>query len=230
MRIRTPKDALLSAIVGAWAVFAVPVLAPEPWPLEQAGVLLGGWLCIGSLFQWRVLRRTPHRSIPIAFAGATGRFRLSVRARGHEVIVHRGTQVVAQASATPRGDRLVVHPDHVDDSELEALGAAIGQAIQVLAVGGDDHAGQRPRRSAPHGGSAGSPRFALVPRRAPPADPADVSVSRLVSGITGAGPLNRASQHGRPNVAYRPLTGLTRRELANATRSDGQRSSRPAAS
>ena len=58
----------------------------------------------------------------------------------------------------------------------------------------------------------------------PPADAPEVRVSRLVYGVPGDAALAHAPQHGRPRVAYRPLTGLTRRELVNANRLHGHRS------
>lgn len=191
MRGRTRVTALLSALVGAGAVLLVPVLSPGVPGMEQAGPLLGAWLCIGALIQWSRLRRTPMGHIPIAFHGTTGPFRLRVRRRGREVTVLRGMRVVAEARATRRGDRLVVHPDRVDDGELAALGVAIGQAMQVVA---GEPIGRAEESSSP-----------VRPRRR--------------SGLGDPGRSGRAVRPGtnpgwRPaRAAYRPLVALTRREL-----------------
>lgn len=230
VRLRTPKDALLSAIVGAWAVLVVLVLSPEAAAHQHAGLLLGAWLCIGSLVQWWALRGRTQRSIPLAFAGETGRFRLRVRGHGRRVDVHSGLRVVAQASATPKGDSLVVNFDAVIDSELEALGAAIGQAMQLVAAAGNDRPGKRTRRPVPRGGSHDhGPGSGIVRRelRTPSAHSPGASTSLLPLGATSPAPVTHLPQR-RPNrEAYRPLVGLTRQELTEWTRRTRQRPADP---
>ena len=191
IRGRTRFNALLSALAGAGAVLLVPVLSPGIPGMEQAGPLLGAWLCIGALIQWSRLRGTHRGQIPISFHGTTAPFRLRVRRRGREVSVQRGMRVVAQASTTTRGDRLVVHLDRIDDVELAALGVAIGQAMQVIAgepvgSGKDRSSAARPDR-----------RSALGPR---------ARSDRAMRPDTDAG-------RGPARAAYRPLVALTRREL-----------------
>jgi hypothetical protein len=211
VRVRTPKDALLSAFVGAWAVLMMQILAPEPTAIGLAGVLLSGWLCIGCIVQWWTLRERAVHPIPIAFSGSTGRLRISLRPR--EVIVQSGLRTVARASRTFWGDRLVVHPDLVDGADLASLGVAIGQAIQVLGggTGGDGERASGPRD------------VAAVDSRKP--HPTARSAS---SGVNVGGPMPRLPLHQRPTGAYRPLTSLTRGRVVSVTRLDDQRLPRPA--
>jgi hypothetical protein len=196
---------MLSALVGAMAVLVVPVLSPGVPGMEQAGPLLGAWLCVSALIEWSRLRRMRPRSIPIAFHGPTGPFRLRVRRRGREVSVERGDRLVAQASTGTRGDRLVVHPDRVADVELEALGTAIGQAMHVIADASARGAAKGRGRPWTHQPS-GERGIELVESRARsafrPAPGAICPASR------GTAPPDRPTR-----AAYRPLVALTRRQL-----------------
>lgn len=201
MRGRTRINAMLSALLGAGAVLVVPVLSPRIPGMEQAGPLLGAWLCVSALIEWSMLRRTGRRPIPIAFQGTTGPFRLSVRRRGREVTVQRGMRVVAQASTTMHGDRLVVHPDRVQDDELEALGVAIGKAMQVIAGERGGGAGDGASRTWPRGTVATAGTGRVVSFRSPSA--------AMLSAPRGPDP-----RRGATRAAYRPLVALTRRELA----------------
>ncbi len=214
MRVRTPADALRSAIAGASAVLAGMVLVPEAAAIGQVGMMLGAWLCLSALVQWRRLRRAPPRLIPIAFLGTTGPFRLRVRSRGREVTIHRGWRVVAMASAARWRDRLVVHPDGVEDAELEALGVAIGQAIQVVAGDAAVAGAERPTHARPHDAAVKRGREDAV--GLPPA-----RVMRRVEPRPSRGssesphrPSARVSGRRTDGNAYRPLVGLTRQDLA----------------
>jgi hypothetical protein len=59
------------------------------------------------------------------------------------VEVRAGAEVVAEAIATDDGDELVVDFDAPEDSELEAFGAAIGQAIEMAAAADADRPDER---------------------------------------------------------------------------------------
>jgi hypothetical protein len=82
-------------------------------------------------------RRAP---IPLRFSGPTGRFALRARGDGRTVEVIAGPQVVAKVIAADLGDEIVLHADAVTDNELEDLGSAIGQAIEMAAAADEDGA------------------------------------------------------------------------------------------
>lgn len=151
-RERPTVTPLLRAALGAFVVLLIVLLpSQEPWFLAWGAALLGGWLCVASLLTYlpprrpRVPRagRDPRRpTIPLRFSGSTGRFVLRVRGDGRRVEVRSGPEIVAEVIAADSGDEIVVYPDIVPDNDLEHLGSAIGQAIEMAEAADGD----RPER------------------------------------------------------------------------------------
>jgi hypothetical protein len=139
---QTPRHALLWAVVGFSFVCAVMFLFPIPPAQRYAAALPGAWLCFASAIRYLALHaeRPPeaHRSIPLRFSGELGRFELRPRADGRRVEVRAGPEVIAEVVASDEGDELVLNDELVADSELEAFGAALGQAIEMAAVADED--------------------------------------------------------------------------------------------
>ncbi len=144
----TPRVALFRAVLGASVVMVIALL-----PFRSSGfypaALLGVWLCFASLIRYLELiaersspRETP-RAIPLRFSGPIGRFRLRRRGDGRRVEVRAGSQIVAQVIAADDGDEIVLEPEAVVDSELEAFGAALGQAIEMAAAADEDRPANR---------------------------------------------------------------------------------------
>lgn len=136
------KRTTLSAVVAAVVAIALVLLLQAPSAIRLAAVLVGAWLIIGALIRYLALRRsTPlfRRSIPIRFGGSLGRFTLRALGDGRRVEVRAGPAIVAEAIATDDRDELVVDLETVDDAELDALGAAIGAAIEMVAVADEAH-------------------------------------------------------------------------------------------
>ncbi len=138
------KRTTLYAVVLATVAMVVVLVSPGPPAIRYAVVLVAIWLLIGSLARYVALRRrlsTPmfRRSIPIRFTGNLGRFTLRTLGDGRRVEVHAGAAVVVEAIATDEQDELVVDLETVDDAELDALGAAIGAAIEMVAVADEAH-------------------------------------------------------------------------------------------
>jgi hypothetical protein len=142
-----PVTALSRAVLGVLPMLIV-ALMPSPWLLPWCVVALFGlWLCVASLItyfgmrlqesQTTMGRRAP---IPLRFSGPTGRFALRARGDGRTVEVIAGPQVVAKVIAADLGDEIVLHADAVTDNELEDLGSAIGQAIEMAAAADEDGA------------------------------------------------------------------------------------------
>jgi hypothetical protein len=138
------KRTTLSAVVAAGIAVAMVMMLPAPSAIRLAAVLVGAWLIIGALIRYLALRRsTPmplfRRSIPIRFGGSLGRFTLRALGDGRRVEIHAGAAVVAEAIATDERDELVVDLEAVGDADLDALGAAIGAAIEMVAVADEAH-------------------------------------------------------------------------------------------
>ena len=144
----TPSHALFRAVLSALFVLVIALLPIRPWLLYLAA-LLGVWLCFASLVRYAALRaerpsplETP-RSIPLRFSGPIGRFRLRPRGDGRRIEVRAGSQVVAEVIAADGGDEIVLDPETVADSELEAFGTAIGRAIEMAAAADEDRLAER---------------------------------------------------------------------------------------
>ena len=143
---RAPHYALVVAMTAALYVL-VMLLSPVQPMQRHAAALFGIWLCIASLIRYVAMRtessREPIRWIPLRFSGDLGRFELRPRGDGRRVEVRAGSEVVAEAIASDEGDELVLDFGAVSDSELEAFGAAIGQAIEMVAVADEDSPAER---------------------------------------------------------------------------------------
>ena len=143
---RAPHQALLIALSAALYVLVV-LLSPVQPMQRHAAALVGIWLCIASLIRYVALRtessRKPIRWIPLRFSGDVGRFELRPRGDGRRVEIRAGSEIVAEAIASDDGDELVLDFEAVGDAELEAFGAAIGQAIEMAAAADEDLPAQR---------------------------------------------------------------------------------------
>ena len=143
---RTPQYWLLVALTAALYVL-VMLLSPLQPMQRHAAALLGIWLCIASLIRYLALRtessREPIRWIPVRFSGDLGRFELRPRGDGRRVEIRAGSEIVAEAIASDEGDELVLDFEAIGDAELEAFGAAIGQAIEMVAAADEDRPEER---------------------------------------------------------------------------------------
>lgn len=135
-------NSLFRAIVGGMTVLAIMRLEiREPPAVVLAALAAGGWLCLASLFDaaamvlmWLASRDLQNPSIPLRFAGSTGRFMLR-RWERSRVEVTAGSAVVAELVTNPRGDELVVYDvASISAAELPDLGSAIGQAMEIMAT------------------------------------------------------------------------------------------------
>jgi hypothetical protein len=143
------KRSTLRVVALASLYVAVVLLMPTTPMIRSAAALVGVWVVFASLIRYAGLHResptfTFRRPIPIRFSGSRGRFTLRSRGDGRRVEVRAGAEVIAEAIATDERDELVVDLETVDDTELEALGAAIGEAIEMVAVADEDRPAERP--------------------------------------------------------------------------------------
>ncbi|MDP9468458.1 MAG: hypothetical protein M3P32_06930 [Chloroflexota bacterium] len=160
--LRRAKRRTLYAVALATVAMVTVLVTPATFTIRDAAALLGVWLLFASLIRYAALRRRLlmpmfRRPIPIRFSGNLGRFTLLVRGDGRRVQVRAGADVVAEAVATDERDELVVDLEEVDDAELDALGAAIGAAIEMVAVADQDRSPER-RGARVHGGGDARPR------------------------------------------------------------------------
>ncbi len=144
---RAPHHALLIALSAALYVL-VMLLSPVQPMQRHAAALFGIWLCIASLIRYVALRtesssREPIRWIPLRFSGDRGRFELRPRGDGRRVEIRAGSEILAEAIASDDGDELVLDFEAIGDAELEAFGAAIGQAIEMVAAADEDRPAER---------------------------------------------------------------------------------------
>jgi hypothetical protein len=137
----TERDALLWAVVGVSFVLVIALL-PIPPMQRSSAALLGVWLCFASVIRYLTRRAEPSpealRWIPLRFSGECGRFELRPRGDGRRVEVRAGREVIAEAIATDEQDLLVFNNPIVAESELEAFGTALGQAIEMAAAADED--------------------------------------------------------------------------------------------
>lgn len=144
---RAERTALYAVALATIFVVAL-LLIPAAPSIRYAAALIGAWLLVASLIRYAGLHRrlsmpTFRRPIPIRFTGNLGRFTLRSRGDGRRVEVHAGDEVVAEAIATDERDELVVDLEAIDDAEIDALGAAIGEAIEMVVVADEDRPGER---------------------------------------------------------------------------------------
>ena len=144
----TPSHALFRAVGSASLVLVIALLPIPPSQLLPVA-LLGVWLSFASLIRYVELRAEPtspaetFRSVPFRFSGPIGRFRLRPYGDGRRIEVRAGSQVVAEVIAADEGDEIVLNPETVADSELDAFGAALGQAIEMAAAADEDRPAER---------------------------------------------------------------------------------------
>jgi len=136
---RAKRTTLYAIVLASLYVVALLLLLPSATTIRYAAALIGAWLLVASLTRYAALHRqfsmpTFRRPIPIRFAGNLGRFTLRPRGDGRRVEVRAGDDVVAEAIATDEQDELVVDLEAVSDAELDALGTAIGKAIEMAAA------------------------------------------------------------------------------------------------
>lgn len=144
----TPRLALLRAVIGGSVLLVIALLPSRSWQLYPTA-LLGLWLCVASLIHYasmagkRSAAPRTRRWIPLRFSGSIGRFRLRPRGDGRRIEVRAGSEVLAEVIAGDDGDQLVFDPEKIPDSELEAFGTAIGQAIEMVAAAEEDRPTER---------------------------------------------------------------------------------------
>lgn len=136
---RRARTTALYAIALATFAIIIATVASAPLAVRYGMALLGAWLLLATLVRYAARPRhvTPplfRRPIPIRFGGNVGRFTLRSFGDGRRVEVRAGSEIVAEAIATDERDELVIHLDAVEDRELDALGAAIGEAIVRVAA------------------------------------------------------------------------------------------------
>lgn len=137
---------IISVVIAVLYVLVVLLLPTVPVN-RYVLVLPGLWLLAASLRRYATLGSEPAvvriRWIPLAFAGDLGRFHVRPRGDGRRVEVRAGSLVVAEALATDNGDELLIDFDAALDSELEAFGTAIGQAIDMVVAADMDRPTER---------------------------------------------------------------------------------------
>jgi hypothetical protein len=144
---REPRYQLLIGLVAGSCVLVTLLLPIEPM-YRYAVALVGVWILFAALTRYAGLRAvarplTRSRWIPLRFTGELGRFQVRSRGDGRRVEVRAGVDVVAEAIATDDGDELLVDFEAPDDSELDAFGTAIGQAIEMAAAADADRPAER---------------------------------------------------------------------------------------
>jgi hypothetical protein len=135
------REPLITLAIGVVAVVLGLVLRDDH-PGRYAVLLLGTWLVFGALIRYvasdAMAAPGPLRWIPIRFSGDLGRFELRSRGDGRRVEVRTGEAVVAELIARDEGDELLVDFGLADDPEVDAFGAAIGLAIEMVAAADED--------------------------------------------------------------------------------------------
>jgi hypothetical protein len=135
----TSGKTLTSLAIGVAAIELGLVLRD---PAGYAVLLLGTWLAFAALIccvaPYDTAPPKPQRRIPIHFSGGLGRFELRSRGDGRRVEVRTGEAVVAELIARDDGDELVVDFSLADDPDVDAFGAAIGLAIELVAAADED--------------------------------------------------------------------------------------------
>jgi hypothetical protein len=138
---------LRHALVGALALLTLALLRGREIPVVAAvPALLALWLCLASVTLYVALRSRrdgrpakSFRGIPLLFAGPTGRFALRRRGDGRQVDIIAGSAVVAEVRATDLRDEIDLHLDPVGVDELDDLGSALGQAMDMVVAADEAH-------------------------------------------------------------------------------------------
>jgi hypothetical protein len=145
------RRSVVTLAIGGVAM-ALGLVLGEDQTERYAVLLLGTGLIAGALIRHATAHdlRTlePLRWIPVRFSGGLGRFELHSRGDGRHVEVRSGEAVVAELIATDEGDELVVDFDLAADPDVDAFGAAIGLAIEMVAAA-DEPIPAKPQPAAP---------------------------------------------------------------------------------
>ena len=168
------RDATLIAAALAVLCLAAALLLPADPAVRFAAALIGAWLLFAALIRSARFSREAataifRRPIPIRFSGQLGRFTLRPRQDGRRVEVRAGGEVVAEAIASDERDELLVDLEGVEDDELDALGVAIGKAIEMAAAADEGRevlqrtAASRTRKRRPRTTGADVPRSLGTP-------------------------------------------------------------------
>ena len=137
---RTFRRPSAPVLIGMGAVALGLVLREDP-AARYALLLLGTWLVLAASISSALHdtpAREPIRRIPIRFSGGVGRFEVRPRGDGRRVEVRSGDAIVAELIARDEGDELVVDFGLADDPEVDAFGAAIGLAIEMVAAADEE--------------------------------------------------------------------------------------------
>jgi hypothetical protein len=138
---------------------ALGIVLPGTDAARLAVILLGTWLVVGTVIGRVASRHTVARevlrSIPIGFSGTLGRFQLRPRGDGRRVEVSSGDSIVAELIARDEGDELIVDFSLADEPDVDAFGAAIGLAIEMVAAADQEGDRGRPARPATPSRKAG---------------------------------------------------------------------------
>ena len=154
------REPLTTLAIGVAAV-VLGLVVRDDHAARYALLLLGTWLAFGALIRcvapYHMAAPKPLRAIPIRFSGGLGRFELRSRGDGRRVEVRTGEAVVAELIARDEGDELVIDFSLADEPDVDAFGAAIGLAIEMVAAAEEDLA-PRPELVAPPA-SASTPGY-----------------------------------------------------------------------
>lgn len=131
----TTRRATFVGAVGALLIVLIPVEATAPVVL--AGALLAVWLIVASLVGLAGTHGSGRRPliavapIPLRFSGPMGKFRLRKQGDGRVVEIVAEDVVLAEVRATDLRDEIDLR-QAVADNELEDLGSALGQAMDIV--------------------------------------------------------------------------------------------------
>jgi hypothetical protein len=156
------RKSVVTLAIGVVAM-ALGLVLGEDQAERYAVLLLGTGLIAGALVRQLSFHDLgtlePLRWIPVRFSGGIGRFELHSRGDGRHVEVRSGTALVAELIATDEGDELVVDFDLAGDPEVDAFGAAIGLAIEMVAAADE----AMPAKPQPGGPTTRASSSAIVP-------------------------------------------------------------------
>ena len=134
--------ALRGVLVGITGLLMLAVLPADNSLILRGGFLLALWLCFASVLVYAALpgkrSRAPRASsIPLRFAGPTGRFSLRRRGDGRHVQILSEGVVLAEVKATDLQDEIELHA--VPSDAIDDLGSALGEAIRVASDADEAH-------------------------------------------------------------------------------------------
>ena len=145
MLLKLDRDealALRGALVGAAGLLLIAILPADSSLIAQIGILLALWLCFGSMLVYAARLRTRSQRrlplIPLHSSGPTGRFSLRKQGDGRHVEIVDAGVVLAEVRATDQRDEIELHAA-VPSNDLEDLGSAIAQAIDIVSDADEAH-------------------------------------------------------------------------------------------